>query len=468
MWKNNNQINYIIFLAIILAGAYLRIYQINFDDYWFDEYVSFWISDPNLSFGETLKRSYDLDYGTNLLFNISLKYFFKIFNYEPQIGRFFPAIFGILSIPLVGYLSYQFDKSKSYLFTTFLISINWYLISYSQETRSFSLSFFLSVLSIIFFIKIYDQNILKINRFLYGFLYIFFSYLGVVNHIFIFIILLAQFLFLLIINYKNKKNISFPAACIFTILIMYFITMWQPLMLQVSIKNYWISQIEIDFFINYYFSRFFGSKIMGAIYLVTLIYLIFNFKNKFFIYSNKYLFLLLLLFLSYFLPIFYGFIFMPILTDRYIIFVLIPILLLISIFTFNLENTKIKKIILFIIIVSTISNNYLEIFKREHAKPEFNKTFENISKTNFHYIYLKASDELNKNLLTNYIKSIKNFDNKKFIILDSNKNIEQNEIWLVCYKAINNFDCSPGKEFDSFSLKKKINYHLIEATLYSL
>ena len=75
MWKNSNQINYIIFLAIILAGGYLRIYQINFEDYWFDEYVSFWIADPNLSFSETLKRSYDLDYGTNLLFNISLTTF---------------------------------------------------------------------------------------------------------------------------------------------------------------------------------------------------------------------------------------------------------------------------------------------------------------------------------------------------------------------------------------------------------
>ena len=185
-------------------------------------------------------------------------------------------------------------------------------------------------------------------------------------------------------------------------------------------------------------------------------------------YSNKYLFLLTLLFLSYSLPIFYGFIFMPILTDRYIIFVLIPILLLVSIFTFNLENTKIKKIILFIIIVSTISNNYLEIFKREHAKPEFNKIFENISKTNFNYIYLKTSDELNKNLLVNYIKSIKNFDNEKFIILKSNENIKQGDVWLVCYEAINNFDCSPGKEFESYSLKEKINYHLIEATLYSL
>ena len=62
----------------------------------------------------------------------------------------------------------------------------------------------------------------------------------------------------------------------------------------------------------------------------------------------------------------------------------------------------------------------------------------------------------------------KNFDNEKFIILKSNENIKQGDVWLVCYEAINNFDCSPGKEFESYSLKEKINYHLIEATLYSL
>ena len=89
-------------------------------DYWFDEYVSFWIADPKLSYKETISRIYEIDYGTNFLFNILLKYYFKLFNYSPEVGRFFPLIFGVLSIPLIGYLSYQFDKSKSYLFTTFL------------------------------------------------------------------------------------------------------------------------------------------------------------------------------------------------------------------------------------------------------------------------------------------------------------------------------------------------------------
>ena len=56
-------------------------------------------------------------------------------------------------------LSYQIDKSKSYLFCAFLISHCWYLISYAQEVRSYSLGYFFSLLSIILFISILRLNL---------------------------------------------------------------------------------------------------------------------------------------------------------------------------------------------------------------------------------------------------------------------------------------------------------------------
>jgi len=238
-------------------------------------------------------------------------------------------------------------------------------------------------------------------------------------------------------------------------------------MIQFSIKDYWISQVKIDFFINYYFSRFFGSKIMGAIYLLTLFFLIYKFKNKFFFNSNKYLFLFIVLVLSYLLPLLYGLFFIPVLTDRYIIFVLIPIIILISILTYKIENIKLKKIILSLIIVSTVANNYLEIFQRKHSKPEFNKIFKDISNTDFNFIYLKTPDALNFKLLNNYIKLIKNYNRDTFLILDSVEYLNKDHFWLICYKPINSFDCSLKKNSENFSVIKKINYHLIDAKLYS-
>ena len=36
----------------------------------------------------------------------------------------------------------------------------------------------------------------------------------------------------------------------------------------------WIEQLDISFFTNYFFSNFFGSRLIGGVYLITLIYLI--------------------------------------------------------------------------------------------------------------------------------------------------------------------------------------------------
>ena len=468
MIKNNNSTSLIFFSAIFILGIYLRIYQINFDDYWFDEYASFWVADPQLSLQETLQRSNNIDRGTNLIFNLLLKYFFKIFYYDPEVGRFLPLFFGILSIPLLTYLSYQFDKRPSYLFTTFLISINWYLISYSQETRPYMLSFFLSILSIIFFLKILEEKIDGKNKFIFAIFYVLFSFFAASNHIFFFIVILSQIFFLLIEYYFNQKKIIFPVFNIFLVFILYIIFMYDALIQQLSIKNFWIQQIELDFFINYYFSRFFGSKIMGLIYLLTIIFLIFKLKNKFFDNSKRFLFLLILLISSYIFPLIYGFISKPILTDRYIIFVLIPIILIVSIFTLSLKNTKIKNSILAIIILSTLGNNYLEIFERKHTKPEFNKVLEKISETNFDYIYLKTPTEDHKNLLINYLKLTKNFKRKNFNILNEGEILNKKSIWQICYQPINDFNCSKDQTLKKFSEVRKIKFHLIEATLYSL
>ena len=90
-------------IFILTIGILLRHHQLNFEDYWFDEIISFWQSDPSISFDQTLNRAKSLDGGTSLFFNIILKYFFYFFGYSPEIGRYVPFIFGILSIPLISY-----------------------------------------------------------------------------------------------------------------------------------------------------------------------------------------------------------------------------------------------------------------------------------------------------------------------------------------------------------------------------
>jgi len=298
---------FILFLIICFTALFLRTYQINFEDYWFDEQASFWVADPFLSLKDTVKRSNDLDVGAHITFNLILKKFFLFFSYDPLIGRFLPLIFGFLSIPALSYLTFQIQKGKSYVFVAFLSSINFYLISYSQELRSYSLTFLLSILSIIFFYKVFENKISFNKKIFYSISYILVSLLGVCIHIFFFIIIISQITYLLLNYFFSKKKIVFNFFCIICVVIFYFFFMYETLLLQLSIDDFWITQIEPEFFINYYFSRFFGSKIMGAIYLFFLLVLIFLNKKKIFHFSNKNFFLLILFLFSYLLPITYGF-----------------------------------------------------------------------------------------------------------------------------------------------------------------
>ena len=70
--SNLNFTTYSLCFLIILFGVLFRLYNINFDAFWWDEIVSFWVSDPTISLEESLSRHSKLD-GTPPIFNITLK-----------------------------------------------------------------------------------------------------------------------------------------------------------------------------------------------------------------------------------------------------------------------------------------------------------------------------------------------------------------------------------------------------------
>ena len=244
--------------------------------------------------------------------------------------------------------------------------------------------------------------------------------------------------------------------------------MHDSLLTQMAIKEFWIEQVKIDFFINYYFSRFFGSKIMGLIYLSILFYLLWGGKKILLNHSNKLVLFLLILINSYFLPIIYGLISRPILTDRYIIFVLIPIFILISVLIFKLENKKTKKIILIILIISTLANNYIEIFERKNTKPEFKKSILFIKDTNSQNLMLSDNSNLINNLISNYIKliTVKNSEFKFHSNLD-NSSLES--IWVMCYLPTTAFTCDKPLVLNGdFVRKRGVKFNLIKLELYEV
>ena len=49
MFSSNKNNILLVSILFILIGIFLRIYQLNFENYWLDEMTSFWVADPNLS-----------------------------------------------------------------------------------------------------------------------------------------------------------------------------------------------------------------------------------------------------------------------------------------------------------------------------------------------------------------------------------------------------------------------------------
>ena len=57
---NNFNSKYFIIFAIcfsLLFGVILRLYNLNYDNLWFDEIASFWVSDPFISLSESYERN---------------------------------------------------------------------------------------------------------------------------------------------------------------------------------------------------------------------------------------------------------------------------------------------------------------------------------------------------------------------------------------------------------------------------
>ena len=445
-FQENNTLMYFTILLIILLGFVFRFYNIGYENLWFDEIFSFWVSDPSLSFYDTFSRVKSTE-SIPFLYYYLIKVCNSLFGYDPIIGRIFSAFFGFLSIFTLSSLCRKFVKNKSYLFALCLTSLNVFLIVYAQEMRVYIFTFFLISTALVFFFNLYDERSKKIltKNFI---LFSFFMALSIFSHPFSIIILGSLICFVLVdfifFKVQNKKvNVSL----IFTIIITLFF-LFHYLGYVVTDNVNWIAQPELKFFSNFYFSKFFGSRLLGIIHLIILIFLSFYLRKKL-VENKKILFLYIMLFLSYLIPLIYGYFLKPILVPKYIIFVLIPIILIISILTFYLKEKKIRNFIIIFLVLLNFGNHLTEsTFKqffnqRVKFKPDFDAAFKIIenSTTKEMIFYIdRNSKETPDNHVQDYYKFvlfnygriiIKNGDHQINLSNDDLKNYK-GKIWNIC------------------------------------
>ena len=458
-----------IYLVIVFIGILTIFSQLHFENFWLDEMNSFWVSDPTLSLNETIIRHKKSDFHNPILFNLILKEFLYFTKYDPNTARFLPFIFGSITLLFFGILSYQVKKNNSFLLTTFLASISIYIIKYSQEVRPYTLLLMLSTINIYFYFIILNEEIkIKFYNYLIIFIFIIISVLNYSTNPFSLIIFFSQIIHIIFIYfYFNKKNKSL-IFCFLLILFFYLLLNYNYLTYQISFNSYMLSADISNVIDGLYFPRFFGSKIMGYTYLITLLFLIF-YLNKKIINNIKYSLLVIIFIFSYLIPFIYGLVRTPVLLDRYIIFVLIPVIVLISCLSNEIKSRKIRYFIISILITSTLLNHYLEILKRKNEKPEFINMIEYIQDNSLEKNIIIKELYPNSNLFFNYLNNINKNLIKNLNLISFNKNIPKNinSFWLLCYKPNKSINCDT-KENKKWQLQKIKTTYLVEAKLFKL
>ena len=452
-FQENNLFIYSVVSVIIVLGFIFRFYNIDYEHLWLDEIYSFWVTDPNLSFTETYLRVQTTE-SIPFLYYYLVKICNKIFGYDPIVGRCFSAFFGFLSIFTVGLLCKKITQNKSYLFAICLISLNIFLIVNSQEMRVYIFTFFLISLSLIFFLDLYKEHQDKIftTNFV---LFTFFTFIAILSHPFATIVLASMIIFIIIdylffSNTNRKVNISLLLISILTISFLYHYFNY------ISLNNIvWIEQPDIKFFTNFYFSNFFGSRLLGIIHLFTLFFLLCYLRKK--IKKNKeVIFLIILLIFSYFIPLVFGYLIKPVIFPKYIIFVLVPIILITSILVFFIENETIKRLTISFLIFINFANHFTEstvkqfFSEKQRFNPNFEKAFTIIEKSQVKKLnfYTNEINDENKNfinvVISNYSNSMLSKKGYNIEILkDNDKNIK-GKIWNVCLTIIS-CDSPPGE-----------------------
>ena len=459
-------------VLLIFFGSFIRFYNLNFDDLWSDEMTSYWLSNPFYSFSETISLIFE----SNLMisFEIILKIFHKLFGYDVHISRYLNAIISVFSIILFfNLLRKNSVNINSILYGTFLLAFNIFHIRYAMELRSYTLTFFLALMLINLLFE--DQYLKKKNSYLDYFLIIIISLLMLFSHSFSIIIIFSLNFYILCLWFLKKDDNSDLIKIFFLniFIVIFFLLFYLK---GISHTPNWIEQLDISFFTNYFFSNFFGSRLIGGVYLVVLLYLLTKSIKQIINKANINLFFLILIFFSYFLPGIYGYIFEPILINRYIIFVLIPILFLISHLTFESNNNLIKKIFLSLIIILTFFNHFTEnTFKQFYtniypSKPEIGKTLKFINKSNSlnYSVLLNVNNELNindiyENYLNNYTKKLK--FNLNFINYLDKKTLP-NDFWIIHIRDITETEFKKPNNFLNYTIKEKKYFNRLE--LYQL
>ncbi len=314
-----------------------------------------------------------------------LHYVFQFFEYDALLGRFVCALLGILSIPVVYFLGKEIHSKNIGLLSCLLIALNYFHVYYSQDLRFYSLTFLLSALSYLFFIRAFKYS--RMTDFIF---YALSTSLLLYTHYYGMLIFGIQFLtfIVLIIAYKTSKRFVIGGLISGALAGISFIP-WLPVILKdLGTTGYWLTPPKIYFFGKFVYEYFGKDAITSLIFIGCL------FLFGLMVYKRRrelpslpiYVILVMWFVLTYLIPFVKSYIGVPVLMTRYTIVALPALVIIFAIGIMEVEQVKWRKALLAILVVSFIVNIF---FMRGYYTKIHKTQFREVSS----YVQSRATSE---------------------------------------------------------------------------
>lgn len=359
--------NYVL-VIILVVGALLRFYKIDFQSVWLDEIHTLNEANPSQSLKEVL-MSVMMGEQIPPLYFYSVYFLFKIFGYTAIVLRIYSAVIGVVGIYALYVLGKSLVNRRVGLIAATLLCVNYFDLYYSQEGRPYIFLVLFSVFSIhrmAIFLK--EPN--RRNALLFGL----FASLMVHCHFFGLFALLSQcfvLLFFLILCEKEKRKAFFFNCLLAGLLWIVLFIPALPLFINVTeIKSFWIPAPTPDSY-TLIFKELFGNSehLLAFVGLLLFFYFLMLFRKKdqsmtyAGIVGNKSLLTFVIvapwLLLVVLIPLLRSYLSLPMLISRYFIIALPVILLLVAIAFSEIKNTVVRLTILSVFVIFSVTDIFV-------------------------------------------------------------------------------------------------------------
>ncbi len=410
-------------LGLLILGAALRFFHLDFQSPWLDEINTLNDADPAFSLGEVHASVAKYDLHPPLYFFV-IHLLFKIFGYTIFVARFFSAVIGIAAIYAIYGLARELFNKQVGIIAALMLCVNGFHIYYSQEARPYAMFCLFTICSFLYLVRFIKLPTRR-NAIFYGV----FTALMLYGHLFGFFTLVGQMALIVFFIAVSKKDDRKPFVANSIIAGIVAFVLFAPsakiVYAALVVKEFWISAPSADVFAKMLGAFFSHSEIiLGFAGLFAVLYFIGLAKQKNEaltrenILANKAVFggiaLMCWIAFTILLPLIKSYLSFPVIIDRYFINLLPAVIIVLAVGLCRFRNQLV--LMVFVCLFFVFSMTDLLIVR---------KYYTTVTKTQFRELtpLINSHDSGNEPIVTSlawHFGYFLNNDKNRHTIIDAN------------------------------------------------